>query len=114
MFVAEIDTNADGRMETVMRLAHDQEKSGCPQYGLFFVNPQLTDLDETPYPNLFGTPNRYGAPVTDSTDVVIYADKAYFFKDYADEIFFLRDPYAGRLNICAFEFTQSTPGGNKK
>lgn len=114
MFVVELDSDADGRTETVLRLQWEGI-NGCHLSGLFFVNPQLTDLDETPYLNLYGTPNTYGAPVTHLTDIVLFMGKAYFFQAGTAplDFFFLRDQFSGRFSICSFEFNPSHQGGLK-
>ncbi len=116
MFVAELDTNGDGRTETVMRLSR-AESDRCDWNGLFFVNPQLTDPDETPYwptrPDT--TMNTYGFSVDGATEIVLYAGKAFFFATPSPptEFFFLRDDLVGRLAICKFVFTPSTQGARK-
>jgi hypothetical protein len=116
MFVAELDTNSDGRLETVLRLERE-EPDGCHWNGLFFVNPQLTDLDETPYwPTIpEWTMNTYGYSIDGATEIILYAGKVLFFMTGSPltEFFFLRDHLGGRRPICAFEFTSFTQGAKK-
>lgn len=116
MFVAELDTNADGRMETVLRIERE-ESDGCHWNGIFFVNRQVTGPDETPYFSTMPehTMNTYGYPVDGATDVVVYAGKAFFLYTGfpRTEFFFLRDPFGGRLPICTFMFSTSIQGARK-
>lgn len=106
MSVAEVDANSDGKLETILRLGR-VEPDGCNWHGLFFVNPQLTDLDETPYFSTLpeNTMNTYGHPITGAADILLYGGKVYFFQDgYANNFSFVKDPFGGRLPICTFEF----------
>ncbi len=107
MAVAELDTNRDGKTEIVLRLEQTRANE-CNWHGLFFVNRELTDLDETPYFTTLPerTMNTYGYPVTGLTDVVLYGEKIYFFQGDYREFFFIEDSLGGRLPICSFEYVK--------